>query len=94
MKISLKTIRKANTRIKAEGEGNPTLESIVEDTGLTERQGARFIEYMETLFPVPETGFYDWEYAKEWASRFKLGVEYKTSDTRGQELLDKLYKKY
>ena len=71
-----------------------TFVEIADEIELNDRETKRYIEYMETLYPRPRIGYYDWDNAKEVATRFKAGTEYKLADHRGQEVLDELYKKY
>ena len=63
--------------------GLALFDEISEKVGLSEIQRDRYIRYMSKRCP----NLSDWVYAKEWAERFRDGVEYQASDREGQSIL-------
>lgn len=64
-----------------------TYEAVGEDAGLFGDTFQRFVAYMETRWPDDEEVKCRVGYAREWAERFKAGVEYAASDREGQRVL-------
>ena len=63
--------------------GLQLFDELSEKVGLSEIQRDRYIRYMSKRWP----DMCDWCYAKEWAERFRDGVEYQASDREGQSIL-------
>lgn len=66
-----------------------TYETVADEVGLTGQTRERYIAYMRRRWPIreplithPRDG-----YAREWAERFAMGVEYGKADTEGKSVL-------
>ncbi len=66
-----------------------TYEDVAQLADLDARTTRRFLRYMRgRSWRGEETTHCQTGYAREWARRFKDGVEYQRSDFEGQALLD------
>ena len=65
-------------------------EEVAKEMSLESNRAALFIVYMRTRWADEETIHCKVGYAKEWAERFKRGIEYGASDYIGQSLLREL----
>ena len=71
----------------AEGGSQMTYEEIAEQVGLERRTLGRYLEYMKSRWADSEEIKCRVGYAREWALRFKNGIEYSASDSHGRRVL-------
>ena len=65
-----------------------TFSSVAKEVGLSSLQFKYYVQYMKIRWGHRESELCRYGYAREWAERFRDGVEYVCSDVVGQVVLE------
>ena len=65
-----------------------TFSQVADEVGLKGKRKKVYVLYMTTRWGETEYSQCTSGYAREWAVRFKKGIEYQMSDRNGQGILD------